>query len=381
LRPPNLYVVHTVGTLGVKAGGPSRTVPALCKSLACDAAQNIDIFTGVDLVFGQNVSLTEVGLHEFPLQPVQGWVRNLKTFIIAKKETGGTDLFILHDHGQWLPINRASAIIGRNSDIPRIVTPRGMLSPWALNHRRIKKTLAWYLFARRDIQSARVIHATSDLEARELRALGVRNPIAVIPNGVEQPSPEWLSRTKKKQVLFLSRLHPKKGISELVSAWRALKLDDWTLVLAGPDESGIVDKLQLASHESIRWIGNVDGEEKWRLLSESSLFVLPSYSENFGVVVAEALMAGTPVIATYGTPWESLIEKRCGWWIDMTPQSLRLALDEATQRSESELSEMGQRGREFACTSFGWPAIASQMASVYRWTLGLGPAPDCMQFV
>jgi glycosyltransferase involved in cell wall biosynthesis len=180
-------------------------------------------------------------------------------------------------------------------------------------------------------------------------------------------------------MLFLSRLHPKKGVAELVAAWRAVRPAGWRLVLAGPDEARMLDSLRLAADDAISYVGEVEGDEKWRLLRSAAVTVLPSYSENFGVVVAESLMAGTPAIATHGTPWSSLEENRCGWWIPMTADSLETTIRAVTRTDLDSLAGMGRRGREHAIACFTWPAIGVQMAQVYRWLAGTAGMPGCVQ--
>ncbi|MEO2036021.1 MAG: glycosyltransferase, partial [Planctomycetaceae bacterium] len=308
-------------------------------------------------------------------------LRELAGFVVGQIDlSGDRQDVILHDHGQWLPMNRASAATAREYGIKRIVTPRGMLSPWAMRYKRLKKQVAWQWFGRRDLQQASVLHATSQLEADELRALGARQPIAVIPNGVESVSTCVDEMAKCKQVVFMSRLHAKKGVQELVDAWRTVQPRDWELILAGPDEDNFLATLSLLPTESISYVGEVEGQQKWDLLGKASLFVLPSYSENFGVVVAEALMAGTPVITTHGTPWESLCRHRCGWWIPMTSDTLSETLRQATTLELIDLAAMGSRGRIYAAESFSWPSIGEQMASVYRWMIGRGDPPKCVSF-
>jgi glycosyltransferase involved in cell wall biosynthesis len=368
-------VLHTVGSLGIAAGGPSRTVPSLCEALLSTGRQNLQIVTGGSSRFGDNVSLPHVPVREFPANSMRQWRASLQQLISCNVGADDDQVTILHDHGQWLPINRASASIARTAGIPRIVTPRGMLSPWAMRHRWWKKQIAWYSFARRDLRDAKVVHATSELEANELRQLGVKNPIAVIANGVDRPPLDVTTIQKKNQVLFLSRLHAKKGVKQLVDVWRKIQPCDWDLILAGPDESHLISSLELTPRDTIRWVGEVEGARKWQLLAESRLFVLPSYSENFGVAVAESLIAGTPVITTHGTPWSSVVERGCGWWIPMTPQDLEDAIRLALECSPEDLASMGRRGCEFASSAFGWTSIAEQMADVYRWMLLGGPVP------
>ncbi|TWT35966.1 GDP-mannose:cellobiosyl-diphosphopolyprenol alpha-mannosyltransferase [Posidoniimonas corsicana] len=253
-----------------------------------------------------------------------------------------------------------------------------MLSPWAMNFRRWKKSIAWWAFARRDLMEAALVHATSEMELAELRELGARQPIAMIPNGVEPlPLTEAdAAPPSRPYVLFLSRVHRKKGIQELLEAWGGLAPQGWDLVIAGPDEEGILAKAKLQT--GVRYIGSVEGEPKHRLLQQASLFVLPTYSENFGVVVAESLMAGVPVITTHGAPWRCLQTERCGWWIPMQPDVLRDTLHSAMRTPPDELRAMGLRGRAYVEQQFSWPEIARQMIDVYEWVLGGGPPPACV---
>jgi glycosyltransferase involved in cell wall biosynthesis len=339
-----LRVIHTVNSIDPAHGGPSRTVPALCRAVSLERpAWQIELATSGD---------------------------DLANCMAAAPPN------VLHDHGQWLPLNHASAANARRSGVPRVVSPRGMLSPWSRRHRRWKKLLAWALYARRDLAGAAVIHATSELELQELRDLGVTQPIAVIANGVDPPATQQLGADARKPpyVLFMSRIHEKKGVRELLEAWQRAAQGEWELVLAGPDEQGLMNRLTLP--RNVRYVGMVDGDAKAQLLAEASLFVLPSYSENFGVVVAEALMAKVPVIATRGTPWRLLEQEACGWWISI--EQLTAALQAAMTTPFDELRAMGRRGRCAAESRFGWPQIAVEMAAVYQWLIGGGPVPACV---
>jgi glycosyltransferase involved in cell wall biosynthesis len=369
-----INVIHTVGRLSLDTGGPARSVPALCDEIArCHPDWRVEIVSGSNEGFGAINLPSRASVSE-----VDGSFLDRKFELCIAEKVGGESSALLHDHGQWLPINRASAAVARNLGIPRIVSPRGMLSPWARNHRWWKKRIAWQWFAKRDLAEAVVLHATSKLEATELRALGARQPIAVVPNGVDDSFDGTSDREKsgRPYVLFLSRIHIKKGVRELLEAWERLGNRDWGLVIAGPDEQRILSPLQLPAN--VCYIGAVEGEEKLRLLKHASLFVLPSYSENFGIVVAEALMAGVPVITTHGTPWDSLVREQCGWWIPMDVDRLCETLRSAFLIPEHELRMMGMRGRSFARREFSWPSIAAAMSSVYQWVLTGGSRPSCV---
>lgn len=291
---------------------------------------------------------------------------------------------IIHDHGIWLPSNHAAVQVARLHDIPCIISTHGMLEPFALQFRVFKKRLAWLLYQRADIRGAFALHATTNTELKSLRALGLCQPIAVIPLGVDLPtssiSKESIS-SGKKTLLFLSRLHPTKGILNLIEAWAMVRPKGWKVVIAGPDETNHLAVVRstlkrLCVEHDFSYVGAVNGQGKWDLYKSADLFVLPTFSENFGLVVAEALSCGVPVITTKGAPWESLIIQKCGWWVDVGVEPLRCALLEAIQLSDSERQAMGARGKTFIETEFSWSRFGGEMHSVYGWMRGTTKKPD-----
>jgi glycosyltransferase involved in cell wall biosynthesis len=305
---------------------------------------------------------------------------------------------MLHDSGLWLPTNHAAAQVARATGVPFIVSPRGMLTAWALRFRGLKKRLAWHLYQQRDLQTASVLHATSHAEADGFRVLGLKQPIAIIPNGVELPpaprpsngreiNGEGVSRppspSRVRTLLFLGRIHPVKGLLNLVSAWASARPKGWQVVLAGQNESNHQAVVEAAIREhqlqpDFEFIGPVDGPAKWDLYRSADLFVLPSHSENFGLAVAEALACGVPVITTRGTPWEDLEIHRCGWWVEIGTAPLANALREAMALTDGERREMGERGRGLVESKYAWPRIAKQMKAVYEWMLGVAFKPECI---
>jgi glycosyltransferase involved in cell wall biosynthesis len=212
--------------------------------------------------------------------------------------------------------------------------------------------------------------------------------VAVIPNGVawpaEVPDRSLRSRTDPARVLFLSRVHPKKNIAGLLRAWQLVcrepSRDRWILQIAGHDEVGhtramseLAHSLGLASR--VEFLGPVDERRRDAVLAGADVFVLPSFSENFGVVVAEALAQALPVIATHGTPWSSLAERGCGWWIPPAPDALARALAEAMDLAPAARHAMGLAGRAFARETFAWAPIGAATLALYAWLLGRGPRP------
>jgi glycosyltransferase involved in cell wall biosynthesis len=295
---------------------------------------------------------------------------------------------IIHDHGIWLPSNHAVATVARKHKVPLVVHPRGMLEPWALSFRSYKKKLAWNLYQGRNLKSAALFFATSQAEADNLRKLDFTQPIAVIPNGVDIPDGDASFRSvqlaqRERTVVFMSRVHPKKGLKGLLKAWAKLDPENWKLILAGPDEGGHLQEIlayakKLRIDNKVVYQGVVEGEDKEKLLLNADLFVLPSFSENFGVVVAEALAYGVPVISTFGTPWQGLVHNKCGWWVEAESGALGGALREAIALSDEQRCEMGVRGREYA-RQFDWGQIARETADVYHWLLGKADCPSCVR--
>ena len=369
-----LSVVHTTDSLSARQGGPPRTISAVATGLGRLGVE-VSVLSLAD--GGQSEVVTpepRVARTRF-IDRGRGQGRRFGAALANE----GPDL--VHDHGVWLPSNHSVAVASRRLSIPRVVSTRGMLEPWARQHRRWKKALAWAVFQQRDLCSAAVIHATAASEASNLRDLGLRRPIAVIPNGVGIPdgtaAHDKGERGGPRRALFLSRIHPKKGLPLLLDAWKAVAPSRWELVIAGPDEDGHRAELRAQADrlglQDVHFEGPVADAAKWDLYQSADLFVLPTYSENFGVVVAEALAAGVPVLTTTGAPWSDLVDRRCGWWAEPTSRPLREALQAATETSDAERRAMGLRGRALVEEHYVWEAIAEQMLEVYEWIMGRRP--------
>lgn len=285
---------------------------------------------------------------------------------------------VFHTNCCWLPQSARTAMWAKQAGYKVIYTPHGMLEPWIMKrHYWTKKVPAMMLFQRRGLKVADVIHATAESEKANLLALGWNKHFTVIPNCVRIDEIEMKqSWERKRNILFISRVHVKKGINFLIEAISNLNdnpndnLSGYTITIAGPGEESFVNELkQMAARlgvaDMFRFIGPVFGEEKWKLYQEADVFVLPTHSENFGIVVAEALASGTPVITTTGTPWEELNTHRCGWWIPVGTEPLVGALREFLACSEEELREMGIRGRNLIEEKYSSESIANQFIEMY----------------
>jgi glycosyltransferase involved in cell wall biosynthesis len=251
-----------------------------------------------------------------------------------------------------------------------------MLEPWSLNHKKWKKLLAWYLYQRRDFNSAKAIHATSDEEAQNVRRLGYRGTICVIPNGVAIPTnvqrqTEVDIENTERVALYLGRIHPKKGLPMLIEAWSRVRPAHWRIKVVGPDECGHLAELKRLVElkgltDSWSFYQPVFGEAKWNEYTNADITILPTYSENFGITVAESLAVATPVITTTGTPWKSLQLRGVGWCVEPTVSGLENAIKEVTKVEKHKLREMGALGKRWMADEFSWPAIALQMNHLYQ---------------
>ncbi len=244
-----------------------------------------------------------------------------------------------------------------------------------------------FLYQKSSLKNAACLHATAKMEADNFRKLGFTNPIAIIPNGIYIPEfplirPKF-ERIEKRKILFLSRIHPKKGIEFLIKAWYRLSFDlrnDWKVEIAGNGEASYIATLQsmintFGLSDEIQFTGPQFGENKFAAFHNADLFVLPTFSENFGIVVTEALACGVPVITTKGTPWEELNTYNAGWWIDIGVQPLVEALKDAMKLSDEERRAMGKNGRKLVEENYSIEAVAKQMIELYQWILGQGEKP------
>lgn len=379
--------VHTVGDLRESSGGPSRSVTALCDALDRVGA-SVSIVTsqpGPDEPI-LRPSRPDVDLRLSGKERKGLWRGANSPFGRAVTEAvAASGPAVVQNHGVWVPTNRAAALAARAADRPFVVSPKGMLSEWALSVKRVKKQLAWHLYQRHTLEMAQAFVVTAEAEAEDVRRLGLRQPIAVIPHGVAFSPPGTFSASTQgeepRTALFLSRVHPKKGLPDLVEAWGRVRPEGWRLVIAGPDEGGHRAEIerqiqQLGLGDAVSFVGPVGDDEKWDLYGAADLFVLATHSENFGIVIAEALATGVPVVTTHGAPWEVLVSHRCGWWVETGAEPFAAALSEATSASPDVLRAMGARGRAYVEEHLSWDRSAAEHLALYHWLLGTGPRPD-----
>ncbi len=282
---------------------------------------------------------------------------------------------LVHVNCCWMPQSAWTQKWAQQAGYKVVLSPHGMLEPWIMaRHYWTKKVPALWLFQKQAVCKADYLHATAESEKENLLKLGYNNKIAVVANGVDVEQIAIKTSWKRnKKILFLSRIHVKKGIEILLEAVACLKkqLADYTIYIAGEGEKEYINQLtqkvhQIGLSEMVVFCGGVYGKQKWALFKEADLFVLPTYSENFGIVVAEALACGTPVITTKGTPWEELETEHCGWWIKIGVKPTLNALTEFLQTDESKLQKMGLNGRKLVNDKYSSTKTAKEMILLYR---------------
>ena len=388
----SILVTHISGCISREAGGLFQSVRHLTQetthhNIDINVLTLLDQFTQEDLP-----QWSPLEVYAYPVVGPRrfGWSPGLARHLEASNTQ------IVHLHGVWQYSTIALLRWARRTERPYVISPHGMLEPWALQYSRYRKAIVSWLFQKACLAEANCLRATAASELESIRLLGLTNPVALIPNGVPFPrdlpvrSPR--SANARKRALFVSRIHPKKGLLNLVNAWgRLLNTEagpgiarDWELVLVGPDEGGhlaqVMGAVRAAGLERhISYAGEVwDEAAKNECYAGADLFVLPTYSENFGLVIAEAMSCGVPVITTHGTPWAELETHRCGWWIEIGEEPLFHALQTALVTPAETLREMGLRGRKLIEDKYSWKVPGRQMAEVYEWLAGRRDRPECV---
>ena len=377
-----MKVAHVLPRLDNPADGTRYTVLNLADALARHG------------VAGQVHTLQPVpkdlsGCNDIVGYPVVRVINRLGVSPRMRRGLASADVDVIHNNGVWRRPTIYVAAAARKLRVPLVFAPRGMLSKRALDFSRRRKQLVWWcLGQRRAVGATACFHATSEAEAQDIRRLGFRQPIAVVPNGIALPDlgteVRSASRSERRKALFLGRIHPIKGIPILLRAWQRVeqRYPDWELVVAGPDEGGHLNEVRMLASAlgltRISFPGPAFGEAKGSLYRSADLFVLPTHSENFGMAIAEALSYALPVITTTGAPWPELKTRGCGWWIELSETNLAEALRVAMDLPDDRRRQMGHHGRLWMQDSYGWPRIAREMKSVYEWVLGRGSPPSCV---
>jgi poly(glycerol-phosphate) alpha-glucosyltransferase len=341
------------------------------------------------------------------------------------------DADLAHLHYMWMYPSVAVSQWAARTGKPYLVTPNGMLEPWALSNSAWKKKLAGFLYEDRMLRGAACLHANTEKELHDIRAYGLKNPVCIIPNGIELVDTETLKtetlKGDKKILLFLGRLHPKKGLPSALRAWKQAlhsssniqnsKFHDWQFVIAGWDQGGHEAELKRLCRElDLKWadipaaefvdgssadqehlapmgtsgrarrssptvvfVGPAFGGAKDALLRRADAFILPSFSEGLPMSVLEAWSYRLPVLMTDHCNLPEGFAADAALCIGTDPESIAEGMRLLFRSPTSDLRSLGDSGRTLVERQFTWPQVAAQMKEVYEWVLGGGNVPDCVR--
>jgi glycosyltransferase involved in cell wall biosynthesis len=367
--------LHVVANAAVNSGGEGLAAIRYAESISQAGCEVILLSKSISGSLSYYPKVP--GKMTFQLAPIRHNIFHefIIQYFFIKKLCSEKNIELIHLHGMWTPFLAVAALLAWFNGIPLIISPHGCLEPWALNFKKNKKNIALMTYQGAVLRAGSMFIATASQELESIRKLGYRQPIAVIPNGVDiDPITKRDQQERVKKILFLSRVHPKKGLLDLVAAWAVVRQSGWKIVIAGGDEDGyraIVEALVRTKglESDFEFVGFVTGASKQACFDEATLFVLPTYSENFGIAVAEALANELPVITTTGAPWNDLLEYKCGWWVTPGVEGVSGALIKAMASSPEDLQAMGRRGRQLVINKYSWHQIGATGLEVSDWLL------------
>lgn len=365
-----MKVVQAVTGINQESSGPSYSVPGLCNGLLENG-----VAVEIHKIGNQRCNDFDFPVYGYPAHrfPIRTIWRSPEMLAGLRRACSNAD--VLHSNGMWTMPAVYPGWIGKTKGLKLVVSPRGSFAEWSMNKNLLAKKVFGALLQNRVFKRVDMWHATSEKEYEEIRARGYWQPVAVVPIGMDVPEIE--SRVKEdvgrvRKVVFFGRLHKVKGVDRLIYAWERVMREGWALVIAGPD-CGMLDVLKEIVTEKklphVTFVGELRGHDKYEFLAGGDIYVLPSDTENFGVTVTEALVSGTPVIASQGTPWQGLERERCGRWVPIGVEPLAAALKEMMAMSDEERAAMGARGREWIRRDFSWKGIGAKMKAAYEWLL------------
>ena len=361
-----MKIIHYIPSIDRTAGGTSTYMQVLAKGLGELAEVHIITHTSENPLAMENCMV-----HYVPeYNPFKGaWRKRVAEMMEEVRPD------IVHVNCCWMPACAAVQRIAQKHGYKVVLTPHGMLEPWIIKrHYWTRKVPALLLYQKAAVRKADCIQSTAESERDNLLKLGYNSNIKVVRLGIDADGIEMKRSWKKtRQILFLSRVHVKKGINFLIEAAAALRseLQGYKILVAGEGDAYYVAEMKRMIADNglqdiVQLVGGVYGDEKWRLFQTSDFFVLPTHSENFGLAIAESLASGTPVITTVGTPWHDLNDTNSGAWIEIGTQPLVETLRRFLALSDDELEAMGRNGRRLIEEKYSAHVMAKEMMKVYE---------------
>lgn len=361
-----MKVIHFIPSIDRASGGTTSYMQLLANELG----KLVELY----IVTPQSPNPVEIEHATIKYIPT-GWKKRKEMKIEWGKLLYQIHPDVVHVNCCWMPECAWAQLWAQQLGYRVILTPHGMLEPWIMaRHYWTRKVPALLLYQKKAVVKADYIHSTADSERDNLSKLGYNSKIEVIANGIEVDKiamkTDW---KRKKKILFLSRMHVKKGIDFLIEAVGKLKeeMQGYQVIIAGEGDENYITQLKKKAEANgvsslFNFCGGVYGDTKWELFREADLFVLPTYSENFGIVVAEALACGTPVITTKGTPWSELETTGCGWWTEVGTDATTTALKVFLQLPDVTLETMGKNGRKLVEDKYSSKKMADDMVKLYQ---------------
>jgi glycosyltransferase involved in cell wall biosynthesis len=380
---------HLVHNLDNSYGGPAKSIPYLMGSLN-DLGHSQEV---ISLKFKENETNEVVEKLKLDSTSFKVWFTDstayspfLRNYLIKRISEEKNQ--VIHYHNLWNYIPLVANAVSKKMSVPVIVSPRGNLYEWNLNKGFLKKKLYLNIFQNDFFNSANCIHVTSKEELHAVKKLGYKSPVGLIPNGVDQKEFENMKTKKEhlknlglsdnyKYILYMGRIEKKKGLNFLFEAFIDFGRSNpnWKIIVAGPayDQAYYNECKNFIEDagfgNSIIWLGMVTGDKRIDAYGGADLFVLPTHSENFGIVIAEALSAGLPVITTDGTPWMEIQNEFAGFIISLNKKNLLLAIENFNNLKNYEKKEMSLSAKNIA-KRYTWNKSAEDMQQLYQWTLG-----------
>ena len=361
-----MIVIHYIPSIDQNFGGVSSYLQLLAHSLG----KMVDLHI-VTHHSDKELCLDNCTIHYMECGQLQ-WFKAKRLFCRLLDEIKPD---IVHVNSCWAPLCSFTVFWAKKRGIPTVVSPHGMLEPWVLakNH-WTKKVPALVMYQRRALRKADALVATAYSEKDNLLKLNYNNKVEVVPNGVIVDGIEIKKTWKRtRSLLYMGLLRPNKGAGVLIDALSLIKekLIGYKVIIAGPDTEGYLSTLKrmcnsYGLNDIVSFPGGIFGKEKWTLMQHADFFILPTLNENFGIVIAEAYLSGTPVITCKGAPWACIDEQSIGWWVERTPEKVAQAIGEALDCSEQTMEEKGRRGREYVIQHFSSDKVARVMMEKYE---------------
>lgn len=372
-----MKVLQTIAGLGAHSGGTSTCTYDLLSAMHRIGGCEVDLLT---LRCEDLLGHGEEWIKALPDDAVSpyGYSRNISRFLQH------SDYDLYHTNGMWMHCNHATCVAAHRKGKPYIITPHGMLHPQAMMRSAWKKKLLLdFGGVNKDLELASCIHVTCHDEMNNYRALGYKNPVAVIPNPFSAPA--FINEIKNnrdiQRIGFLGRLYPYKKVDALLNAWIKLgkQVNNCQLLIMGTGEPSYEQMLKSMVQQhgltNVEFAGFVAGREKFERLASLTALCVPSDFENFGMIVTEALSVGTPVIASLGTPWQELNTEHCGYWVKNDADTLAEAIKTVLNLPADEINRMGENGKRLVKEKYQDTQVASMMAQLYSWIIDGGAKP------